>query len=75
MYEPSVDYSIAMVSGISNLFFGSEGLFLATLKGPGTIWLQTLPIANLAASVLAYMPPPEDQQAEVQEVDHTHDDN
>ncbi|MFP4323160.1 MAG: TIGR00266 family protein [Anaerolineales bacterium] len=56
MYEPTVDYDIQMVKGISNVIFGGEGLFLATLTGPGKIWLQTMPIANLAAKLASYMP-------------------
>jgi uncharacterized protein (AIM24 family) len=44
------------VPGIKNKLFGGEGLFLATLTGPGRVWLQTLPIANLAHSLLPYLP-------------------
>ncbi len=51
MYEPSVGYDITMVKGISNVIFGGEGLFLATLTGPGKIWLQTMPLSNLAAKL------------------------
>ncbi len=56
MYEPSVDYDIARVKGMKNILFGGEGLFLATLRGPGKIWLQSLPLANLASKLLQYMP-------------------
>jgi uncharacterized protein (TIGR00266 family) len=56
MYEPSVDYDIQMVKGITNVFFGGEGLFLATLTGPGRVWLQTMPISNLAAKITSFMP-------------------
>ena len=55
MYEPTVDYSIGRVRGISNMFFGGEGVFLATLKGPGRVWLQSLPLANLANKLSQYM--------------------
>jgi uncharacterized protein (TIGR00266 family) len=56
MYEPSVNYDITRVKGVKNIFFGGEGLFLATLTGPGKIWLQSLPLANLAAKIIQYIP-------------------
>lgn len=56
MYEPSVNYDIARVKGVKNILFGGEGLFLATLTGPGHVWLQSLPLANLASKLLQYMP-------------------
>jgi uncharacterized protein (AIM24 family) len=56
MYEPSVDYDITSVKGIKNVLFSGEGLFLATLKGPGKVWLQSMPIANLAAKIKQYIP-------------------
>jgi uncharacterized protein (TIGR00266 family) len=56
IFEPTVDYDISSVKGLKNVFFSGEGLFLATLKGPGKIWLQSLPIANLAMKLARYMP-------------------
>jgi uncharacterized protein (TIGR00266 family) len=56
MYEPSVSYDIQMVKGISNMLFGGEGLFLATLTGPGEVWLQTMPLVNLAGAIRRYIP-------------------
>jgi len=56
MFEPTVTYDIARVKGLKNIFFSGEGLFLATLKGPGKVWMQTLPISNLAAKLARYMP-------------------
>ena len=56
MYEPSVDYDIARVKGVSNMLFGGEGLFLATLTGPGKVWLQSLPLSNLASKLMQYLP-------------------
>ncbi len=50
---PSVNYEIQMTGGIKNSIFGGEGLFLATLIGPGTVWTQSLPFARLAGRVLA----------------------
>ena len=45
-----------MVKGVTNRFFGGEGLFLATLRGPGRIWLQSMPLANLAGAIRRYIP-------------------
>jgi uncharacterized protein (AIM24 family) len=45
-----------MVRGIKNLIFGGDGIFLASLTGPGRIWLQTLPISRLAHQLQEYMP-------------------
>lgn len=56
LYEEQVDYSIETVRGVKNILFGGEGLFLATLRGPGKIWLQTMPINNLAAKIAQYIP-------------------
>ncbi|NLG51871.1 MAG: TIGR00266 family protein [Chloroflexi bacterium] len=56
MYDDGVDYSIETVRGVKNVLFGGEGLFLATLRGPGRIWLQTMPLNNLAAKIAQYIP-------------------
>ncbi|MCI0395719.1 MAG: TIGR00266 family protein [Chloroflexi bacterium] len=56
MYEPTVNYDIQRVKGVKNILFGGEGLFLATLTGPGQIWLQSLPLSNLASKLAQYMP-------------------
>lgn len=53
-YSPTIDYDIQFVGGIKNTLFGGEGLFFATLRGPGKVWLQTLPISRLASRILAY---------------------
>jgi uncharacterized protein (TIGR00266 family) len=53
---PSVDYDIQFVGGLKNTFFGGEGLFLATLTGPGGVWLQSLPFSRLAGRMLANAP-------------------
>ena len=54
--EPSVQFDIQMVRGFKNVLFGGEGLFLATLTGPGHIWLQSMPIMNLAEEIGRYLP-------------------
>ncbi len=56
MFEPTVDFDVEMVRGIKTILFGGEGLFLARLRGPGRIWLQTMPMTNLVAAVARYMP-------------------
>ncbi len=56
MYEPSVGFDVEMLKGFTNIFFGGEGLFMATLQGPGRIWLQTMPTSNLARAILPYLP-------------------
>jgi uncharacterized protein (TIGR00266 family) len=50
---PSVHYDVQMIGGVKNAIFGGEGLFLATLTGPGDIWLQSLPFSRFAGRVLA----------------------
>ncbi len=49
-----VNYDIQFVGGIRNTIFGGEGLFFATLSGPGKVWIQTLPISRLASRILTY---------------------
>ena len=56
LFEPSVNYDITMIKGLSNVLFGGEGLFLATLTGPGKIWLQSMPLSNLAGKLAKYLP-------------------
>jgi uncharacterized protein (TIGR00266 family) len=56
LYEPTVEYDITTVKGLTNVLFSGEGLFLATLRGPGRVWLQSMPIANLAAKIAKYIP-------------------
>jgi uncharacterized protein (AIM24 family) len=56
MFEPTVSYDITRVRGLKNIFFSGEGLFLATMKGPGKVWLQSLPLSNLAAKLSRYLP-------------------
>jgi uncharacterized protein (TIGR00266 family) len=56
MFEPSVQFDIEMVRGFKNMLFGGEGLFLATLRGPGKIWLQTMPVMNVAKKIAEYLP-------------------
>lgn len=49
-----INYDIQFVGGIKNTLFGGEGVFFATLQGPGKVWIQTLPISRLASRILTY---------------------
>lgn len=55
-YTKDVDFDIQMVGGIRNTLFGGEGFFFAVLRGPGKVWLQTLPISRLASRIIQYAP-------------------
>lgn len=55
-FQTSVNFEITTVPGIKNMIFGGDGIFLASLTGPGRVWLQTLPIAKLAHELMEYMP-------------------
>jgi uncharacterized protein (TIGR00266 family) len=52
-FQPTVDYDIQLVGGVKTALFGGEGLFFATLRGPGKVWLQSLPFSRLAGRVMA----------------------
>ncbi len=56
LFEESVSFNITTVPGIKNKLFGGDGFFLAALTGPGKVWLQSLPIPNLAHALLPYLP-------------------
>ena len=55
-YQPSVDFDIQYVGKVKSALFGGEGLFFATLRGPGKIWLQSLPLSRLANRIIASAP-------------------
>jgi uncharacterized protein (TIGR00266 family) len=55
-FTPGLEYSIERVKGLKSMFFGGEGLFLATLRGTGTVLLQSLPFSRMADRILASMP-------------------
>lgn len=52
-FEPGVDFDVQFVGGFKNALFGGEGLWFATLRGPGRVFLQTLPFSRLANRILA----------------------
>lgn len=53
-YSQEIDFDIQFVGGIKNTIFGGEGLFFATLRGPGKVWIQSLPISRLASRIMSY---------------------
>ena len=55
-FQPSVQYEIEYVGKIKSALFGGEGLFFATLRGPGRVWLQSLPLSRLANRIIAAVP-------------------
>ena len=55
-FQPSVEYDIKFVGGVKSALFGGEGLFFATLRGPGRVWLQSLPLSRLADRIYAAAP-------------------
>ncbi|WP_345955688.1 TIGR00266 family protein [Mucilaginibacter sp. PAMB04168] len=56
-YTTGVDFDIQFIGGIRNKIFGGEGIFFATLRGPGKVWIQTLPVSRLASRILSYASP------------------
>lgn len=55
-FEQTVNYDIEFVGGIKNTLFGGEGVFFATLSGPGTVYVQSLPFSRLADRIIAHAP-------------------
>ena len=55
-FNAGMDYNVERVKGVKNALFGGEGLFLTTLEGPGTVWIQSLPVQELALKVSQYIP-------------------
>ena len=55
-FEASVQMDIRQVPGLKNKLLGGEGLFNTLLTGPGKVWLQTMPIAGVAAALMPYFP-------------------
>jgi uncharacterized protein (TIGR00266 family) len=52
-YTPTVDFDLVPAGGVKSMFFGGEGLFFARLRGPGHVWIQSLPFSRLAGRMLA----------------------
>ncbi|MEL6347057.1 MAG: AIM24 family protein, partial [Myxococcota bacterium] len=56
-FTRGIDYDIAVAGDLKSMLFGGEGVFLATLSGTGTVWIQSLPFSDLARRVHALAPP------------------
>jgi len=55
-FEPTIDYDIERAGNLKSMIFGGEGIFLATLRGTGRVWLQSLPFSRLADRILKFAP-------------------
>jgi uncharacterized protein (AIM24 family) len=55
MFSESINFDVTLLPGISNMFFGGDGLFVARLTGPGKVWLQSLTLPNLAHAISPYL--------------------
>ena len=51
-----VTYEIEKIKGMKNIMLGGEGLFNTVVRGPGKVWLQTIPLPNVASALAPYMP-------------------
>ncbi|MGA2820453.1 MAG: TIGR00266 family protein [Anaerolineales bacterium] len=56
MFEATVAFDIEMIKGMTNILLGGEGVFLATLKGPGRIWLHSMTVSKMAHRLVEYLP-------------------
>jgi uncharacterized protein (TIGR00266 family) len=65
MFEATVQFQITRIQGIRNMLFGGDGIFLAALTGPGRIWLQSLPLSNLAHALRPYLGSPGESAKQV----------
>ena len=61
-FESSINYDIQATGGLKSMMFSGEGIFLATLSGYGTVWLQTMPFSRLADSIASHIPTPGDSR-------------
>nr|WP_262918321.1 TIGR00266 family protein [Mucilaginibacter straminoryzae] len=64
-YTRGVDFDIQFIGGIRNKLFGGEGFFFATLRGPGRVWIQTLPVSRLASRILGYATGPRREEGSI----------
>ena len=55
-FSPGIEYDIQRAGNLKSMFFGGEGLFLATLKGHGTVYLQSLPFSRMADRIMQHAP-------------------
>ncbi|WP_443192775.1 TIGR00266 family protein [Mucilaginibacter sp. KACC 22063] len=64
-YTQGIDFDIQFIGGIRNKIFGGEGFFFATLRGPGKVWIQTLPVSRLASRILSYATGPRREEGSI----------
>lgn len=64
-YTLGIDFDIQFIGGIRNKIFGGEGFFFATLRGPGKVWIQTLPVSRLASRILNYATGPRKEEGSI----------
>lgn len=64
-YTHRIDFDIEYVGGIKNTIFGGEGLFFAKMTGPGTVWLQSLPVSRLADRILGFAKGPRKEEGSI----------
>jgi uncharacterized protein (AIM24 family) len=53
-FEPQIDFDVQMAGGLRSVIFGGEGIFVATLRGTGKVWLQSMPIRKLVQALAPY---------------------
>jgi uncharacterized protein (AIM24 family) len=61
MFQVSVAFQVVRVPGITNRYFGGDAHYFAELSGPGTVWLQSMPLPQLAAALASYLPAAQDR--------------
>ena len=70
-FTQGIEYDIQLAGGLKSMMFGGEGVFLTTLHGTGTVWVQSLPFARLADRILEHMPKPDDKKWRLSYTNHT----
>ncbi|NGZ29198.1 MAG: AIM24 family protein, partial [Magnetococcales bacterium] len=55
-FTPGLDFSVELSGGLKSMFFGGEGIFLSTISGRGTVWMQSLPFSRMAERIIAAAP-------------------
>ena len=66
LFQASVSFQVVRVPGITNRYFGGDAHYFAELSGPGTVWLQSMPLPQLAATLVPYIPAAEDRSETVE---------
>jgi uncharacterized protein (AIM24 family) len=66
LVEMSVAFQVVRVPGVTNRYFGGDAHYFAELSGPGTVWLQSMPLPQLAASLVPYLPAAQDRPEPVE---------